>query len=240
LCGGYPDGGVLRPGPHPRWQLDYLALLAQRDLPAWGLAAKPQTTDRLLRMLAAVHGQIWNASQAGQSLGLSYQTVNGYLDYLAGAFLIRRLRPYQANIRKRLVKSPKIYWRDSGLLHALLNVPDERALLVQPWVGASWEGFVIENVIGELASRGCNFEAYYFRTSDQHELDLVLDLGTERWAVEVKLTASPGPADMARLDKTADMIGASRRFLVSQTKRSTGGKERASCNLPGLIERLRR
>ncbi|MFQ5703824.1 MAG: ATP-binding protein [Gemmatimonadales bacterium] len=240
LCGGYPDGGVLRPGQYPRWQLDYLALLAQRDLPAWGLPAKPQVTDRLLRILAAVHGQVWNASQLGQSLGLSYQTVNTYLDYLVGAFLIRRLQPYQVNIRKRLVKSPKIYWRDSGLLHALLNTPDRRALLSQPWVGASWEGFMIEQVLGELASAGIAFESYYFRTSDGHELDLVLDLGTEQCAIEIKLTASPGPADMSRLDKAADMIGISRRFLVSQTGRSTGDDYRASCNLPGLIERLRK
>jgi len=239
LCGGYPDGGVLEPKPYPRWQLDYLALLAQRDLPTWGLPAKPQTTDRLLRMLAAVHGQTWNASQVGQSLGLSYQTVNSYVDYLAGAFLIRRLQPYQANLRKRLIKSPKIYWRDSGLLHALLNVSDARTLLGQPWVGASWEGFVIEQAIGELSSRGCAFEAYYFRTSDQYELDLVLDHGRERWAVEIKLTASPGPADMARLDRTADLIGASRRFLVSQVGKSSGDLERASCNLAGFVERLR-
>jgi len=240
LCGGYPDGGVLKPRQYPRWQLDYLALLAQRDLPLWGFPAKPQTTDRLLRMLGAMHGQTWNASRVGQSLGLSYQTVNTYLDYLVGAFLIRRLQPYQANIRKRLVKSPKIYWRDSGLLHALLNIPDERTLIAQPWVGASWEGFVIEQAIGQLSSQGRAFEAYYFRTSDQHELDLVLELGSERWAVEIKLSASPGPADMARLEKAADLIGASRRFLVSQVGRSTGDEERASCNLTGFIERLRR
>ena len=239
LCGGYPDGGVLAPKRYPRWQLDYLALLAQRDLPTWGLPAKPQTTDRLMRMLAAVHGQTWNASQVGQSLGLSYQTVNSYVDYLVGAFLIRRLQPYQANLRKRLIKSPRIYWRDSGLLHALLNVSDARTLLGQPWVGASWEGFVIEQAIGELSSRGCAFEAYYFGTSDQYELDLVLDHGRERWAVEIKLTASPGPADMARLDRTADLIGASRRFLVSQVGKSSGDLERASCNLPGFVERLR-
>jgi hypothetical protein len=240
LCGGYPDGGVLKPGAYPRWQLDYLALLAQRDLPMWGLPSKPQTTERLLRMLAAVHGQMWNASRVGQSLGLSYQTVNSYLDYLAGAFLIRRLPPYQANIGKRLVKSPKVFWRDSGLLHALLNVSDKGALLSQPWVGASWEGFVIEQVIGELSSLGCAFEAYYFRTSDQHELDLALDLGSERWAVKIKLTSSPGPADMSRLEKTADLIGASRRFLVSQVGKSAGNEKRASCNLRGLLERLRR
>lgn len=239
LCGGYPDGGVLGPKPYPRWQVDYMTLLTQRDLPSWGLPAKPQTTDRLVRMLAAMHGQAWNASQVGQSLGLSYQTVNSYLDYLVGAFLIRRLPPYQANIRKRLVKSPKVYWRDSGLLHALLNVPDERTLLAQPWVGASWEGFVIEQAIGELSSRGRNFSAYHFRTSDQHELDLVLDFGQELWAVEVKLTASPTSEDMNRLDKTADMIDASRRFLVSQTRRSSGDGRRVSCNLPSFIEHLR-
>ena len=239
LCGGYPDGGVLHPGPFPRWQLDYLALLAQRDLPGWGLPAKPQVTDRLLRLLAAVHGQIWNASRLGQSLGLSYQTVNSYLDYLVGGFLIRRLQPYHANLRKRLVKSPKLYWRDSGLLHALLNAADDRALLVQPWVGASWEGFVIEQAIGELASQGRHFEPYYFRTSDGYEIDLVLDVGSERWAIGAKLTASPSPADLAQLDKAADMIKASRRFLVSQTPRSSGDSRRASCNLTGLIDRLR-
>ena len=239
LCGGYPDGGVLHPGPFPRWQLDYLALLAQRDLPGWGLPAKPQVTDRLLRLLAAVHGQIWNASRLGQSLGLSYQTVNSYLDYLVGGFLIRRLQPYHANLRKRLVKSPKLYWRDSGLLHALLNAADDRALLVQPWVGASWEGFVIEQAIGELASQGRHFEPYYFRTSDGYEIDLVLDVGSERWAIGAKLTASPSPADLAQLDKAADMIKASRRFLVSQTPRSSGDSRRASCTLTGLIDRLR-
>ncbi|MBW1994606.1 MAG: ATP-binding protein, partial [Deltaproteobacteria bacterium] len=186
LCGGYPEGGVLEHKRYPRWQIDYLSLLAQRDLPLWGLPAKPQVTDRLLRMLAALHGQVWNAAQVGQSLGISYHTVNNYLDYLIGAFLLRQLPAYQANIRKRLVKRPKLYWRDSGLLHALLNVPDERTLLVQPWVGASWEGYVIEQALGELSSLGRNFSAYYFRTSGQYELDLVLYIGKEIWAVEVK------------------------------------------------------
>ncbi len=239
LCGGYPDGGVLERRRYPQWQRDYLALLTQRDLPAWGLPARPQTTDRLLRMLTAVHGQTWNASQIGQSLGLSYHTVNSYLDYLVGAFLIRRLAPYRPNIRKRLIKSPKVYWRDSGLLHAQLNVPDTRTLLSQPWVGASWEGFVIEQAIGALSTEGRRFDAYYFRTSDQYELDLVLNLGDERWAIEIKLTASPGPGDMDRLDATADMIGASRRYLVSKTRRTTGDDVRASCDLDGMIERLR-
>ena len=238
LVGGFPDGGVLKPSRYPRWQLDYLALLTQRDLPNWGLTARPSTTERMLRMLAALHGQTWNASQVGKSLGLSYHTVNHNLDYLEGAFLVRRLRPYQGNIRKRLVKSPKIYWRDSGLLHALSNVADRRALISQPWVGASWEGFVIEQALGELAAVGANFEAYYFKSSDGHEVDLVLDFGAERWAIEVKLTSSPGPDDLKRLDRAADPIGASRRFLVSQTSQSSGDERRASLNLPSLIDRL--
>jgi predicted AAA+ superfamily ATPase len=238
LCGGYPDGGVLAPSAFPRWEIDYLTLLAQRDLPNWGLPARPQTTDRLLRMLAALHGQPWNASQVGQSLGISYQTVNSYVDYLAGAFLVRRLPPFQANVRKRLVKRPKIYWRDTGLLHALMNVPDQRSLLVQPWVGASWEGFVIEQAIAELAALGRDCEAYYFRTSDQHELDLVLDFGRERWGVEVKLTSAPGTEDLRRLDRAADMVGAIRRILVSQTRSVVDDGRRASMDLQSFLTTL--
>ena len=239
MFGAFPDGGVLDREHFPYWQRDYLSMLTQRDLPSWGLPARPQTTDRLLRMLTAVNGQTWNASQIGQSLSLSYHTVNSYVDYLEGAFLIRRLPPYRPNIRKRLIKSPKIYWRDTGLLHAQLNINDEHALLSQPWVGASWEGFVIEQTIGMLNSVGRPFEAFYFRTSDQHEIDLVLEMGNELWALEVKLTASPGRHDMDRLDKAADMIGASRRILVSKTGRTTGGAERVSCNLGWLLERLK-
>ena len=239
LCGGYPEGGVLEPKRYPWWQIDYLSLLAQRDLPIWGLPAKPQVTDRLLRMLAALHGQVWNAAQVGQSLGLSYHTVNNYLDYLIGAFLLRQLPAYQANIRKRLVKRPKLYWRDSGLVHALLNVPDERALLVQPWVGASWEGYVIEQALGELSSQGRSFSAYYFRTSDRHELHLVLDMGSQLWAVNIRLTSWPSTEDITRLNKAADIIKASRRFLVSQTKKPAGNERCLSCDLPTFLEHLR-
>lgn len=240
LRGGYPEGGVLDPQAYPRWQRDYLTLLAQRDLPAWGLPAKPAVTHRLLRMLAALQGQTWNASQVAAAMGLDYKTVNGYLDYLEGAFLIRRLPPFSGNLRKRLTKSPKLHWRDTGLLHALLNVPDEPSLLVQPWVGASWEGFIVEQTLGTLASMGASFDAFHLRTSDGYEVDLVLDFGRERWAIEAKLTTSPGPGDMARLNKAADLIQAHRRFLVSRTPRSTEEQRFASCDLPFLLDRLRK
>ncbi len=233
--GGYPDGGVLGARRFPQWQRDYLTLLAQRDLPAWGLPAKPQVTLRLLRMIAGVHAQAWNASQIGQSLGLSYHTVNSYLDYLEGAFLIRRLPPYHANVGKRLVKGPKVYWRDSGLLHSLLGGVSESALLDQPWVGASWEGFVIEQVLTHLSQRDQTAEAFFFRTSDQQEVDLVLDFGSQLWAIEIKLTAAPGPDDMRRLNKAADLIEARKRILISRTPRSVENDREISCSLPWFL-----
>jgi uncharacterized protein len=236
--GGYPGGGVLDATKYPQWQKDYLYALTQRDLPLWGLPAKPQTTNRLVRMLAAVHGQAWNASQIGQSMGLDHETISSYADYLAGAFLIRRLPPYQTNIRKRLVKTPKIYWRDSGLLHAVQNVADRETLLSQPWVGASWEGFVIEQGIGVLTALGKHFEPYYFRTNDQRELDLVLDFGKELWAVEIKLTSSPSNADVESLNQSADLIKASRRVLVSQSPRMMLGGHTVSCGIDDFLKLL--
>ncbi|CAN5670304.1 hypothetical protein BH11VER1_BH11VER1_31850 [soil metagenome] len=122
--GGFPDGGVLdgNSGTYPVWQESYLRQMAQRDLPTWGLPAKPAEINRLLRLTAATHGTALNASQLGQSLGVSYHTIQSYIDYLEGAFLLRRLNPYFVNnFPKRLTKTSKIYWRDSGLLHYLLG-----------------------------------------------------------------------------------------------------------------------
>lgn len=233
--GGYPDGGVLGGSGFPSWQKDYLNLLALRDLPNWGLPARSQLTLRLLQMLAVTHGQEWNASQIGKSLGLTYHTVNTYLDYLEGAFLVRRLLSFQTNIRKRLVKRPKIYWRDPGLLHALLNITNRQELLNQPWVGSSWEGFVIEQVLGTLEYAGCLYEAYYFRTSDQHEIDLLIQFGSKLWAFEIKLSTCSTIADMNKLNATADLIKADKRFLVSQSKEFIETGSHIVCNLPDLI-----
>lgn len=239
LRGGYPDGGALDAGRFPQWQDDYLTLLAQRDLPTWGLPAKPQTIDRLLRMTAGTHAQLLNLSRLGQSLALSHTTVGSYLDYLEGAFLIRRLRPYAANLRKRLVRSPKLYWRDSGLLHALLRVHTWRELLVQPWVGASWEGYVIEQILATLAATGQRADPYFLRTSDGYEVDLVLDFGRERWAIEVKLTSAPEPRDLERLDRAADLLRAHKRILVSQVRRAAVSDRRVSCDVAGMLRLLR-
>jgi uncharacterized protein len=217
LFGGYPQGGILDPAMFGTWQDSYLKLLTQRDLPAWGLPAKPQTTERLIRMLAAQQGQIFNASRFGAALSLDNKTVTSYCDYLEGAFLIRRLQPYFVNIRKRLVKSAKVYWRDSGLLHSLLGVKNIEHLFSQAWVGHSWEGFIIEQTLATLGAVGKGPQAFFFGTSDGYELDLVLDWGAERWAVEIKLTSNPSTEDLNRLNKTADMIDARRRILICRT-----------------------
>ena len=238
LMGGFPDGGVLNGRTFPTWQRDYLDLLRQRDLPNWGLAAAPQTTLRLLRMLASVHGQEWNASQIGKSLGLSYHTVNSYIDYLVGAFLIRRLDAYHANIKKRLVKRPKLYWRDTGLLHSLLNVGNADALLSQPWVGASWEGYVTQQVISALEVKGAAHDAFYLRTSDQREIDLILELAGERWAIAVKLTSRPGRHDLASLNRNADLIEADKRFLVCRRSDLVQSGDQTVCDLEGMLECL--
>ena len=240
LTGGYPEGGLLSPRRFPRWHIDYLALVTQRDLPAWGLPARPQLTDRLIRMLAAWHGQAWNASRLGQSLGINYQTVSSYVDYLAGAYLVRRLPPYHANVGKRLVKAPKVFLRDTGVLHALLGVRSKAELLVAPWVGSSWEGYAIEQILGRLTILDQGSEAYFLRTSDQYEADLVLRLGLELWAIEVKLTTNPAPEDMRRIQKVSDMIGAQRTILISQVPQPQEHGGVTSCGLDWFLESLGR
>lgn len=235
LYGGYPNGGTLDAEQYSRWQQHYLELLVFRDLPTWGLPAEPQTTQRLLKMVAAVHGQTLNASQLGKSLDISYKTVKSYLGYLEGAFLIRQLQPYFSNLKKRLVKSPKLYWRDSGLLHSLLNVQNEDDLLSAPWVGASWEGFVIEQTINALKLRDIAFSPYFLRTNDGCEIDLVLDFGREKWAMEIKLTSSPVLSAIQKLNKAADLIDASRRILISRTTENIDNGKVVSCNLDWFI-----
>ena len=240
LNGGFPDGGVLGGRQFPTWQRDFLALMAQRDLPGWGLPARAQMTDRLLHMLAVAHGQPWNASSIGQSLGLSYHTVNGYLDFLEGAYLLRRLAPWSGNIRKRLTRSPKVYVRDSGLLHALLGVGSRTELLRHPAAGASWEGFVIEQLLGSVEARGADPEAHFLRTSDGYEIDLLLKLGGVTAALEIKLSASAVPQDLARLERAADFAAAEHRYIVCQTQAPAANATRGVLNLASAIERLTR
>jgi predicted AAA+ superfamily ATPase len=238
LRGGFPDGGILDAGPFSEWQKDYLELLATRDLPAWGFPAKPQRTRRLLSMLAVVNAQPLNASNLAGALGIDHKTVIGYCDFLEETFLLRRLRPWSGNIAKRIVKTPRLFWRDSGLLHALLNVQNLEHLYSQPWVGHSWEGFVIEQILAALNLAGISAEPYFFRTSDGIEADLLLDWAGERWAIEIKLTSNPTRTMIHGLQKAADLTEASRRILICKTAEEIRSEELLVTNLPNFLDEL--
>lgn len=240
LTGGYPDGGILKPEHFPIWQKDYLEIFSQRDLPNLGLSARPQLTQRFFKMLAVSQSLPWNASQIAKSLGLTYHTVNNYLDYLQFTYLVRFLPPFHTNIGKRLIKAPKFYWRDSGLLHMLLGCASYDELLSQPWVGQSFEGMIIEQIIAHLQVFDIPFEAYYFRTSDQYELDLLLKIKNKLWAIEIKLTSSPGNLDFKRLNNVADMVKAEHRVFISKVNKTVESKKGISTNLQGFIDRLAR
>lgn len=239
LRGGYPDGGILAGERYPGWEKDYLSLLAARDLPNWGFPAKPQRTMRLLSMLAVMQGQPQNASELGGALGMDHKTVSGYCDFLEEVFLIRRLRPWFRNVGKRLVKTPRVYWRDSGLLHALLGVRDLEHLYGLPVAGYSWEGFVVEQVLAALELAGAVVEPYFFRTSDSVEADLVLDFGGRLWAIEAKLTSNPTRAMVGGLKKAGELIGAERCVLVCRTEEVVAGEGVLVTNLAGVLGVLR-
>jgi predicted AAA+ superfamily ATPase len=160
------------------------------------------------------------------------------VDYLEGAYLVRRLPPYHANIGKRLVKAPKVFLRDSGILHAILGVRTRADLLAAPWVGASWEGYVIEQVLGRMSVLDQTHQAYYLRTSDRYEADLLLQMGRKLWAIEIKLTTNPTPNDLRRIQKVCDMVNAHRAILLSQVVRSTRQGAVTSCNLDWFLRSL--
>jgi predicted AAA+ superfamily ATPase len=152
---------------------------------------------------------------------------------------LRFLQPFHANIKKRLVKAPRMYWRDSGLLHSQLGIKNPDQLWDHPSVGWSWEGFVVEQVVSTVRMLGIGADFFYFRTSDGCELDLIVDTGSERWGIEVKLTSSPSPEDMRKLAKSASLCGCTKHFLVSRTAESVVGTESGSLNLEGLLELVR-
>lgn len=171
------------------WRKNFIKTYIEKDLNLLGLSAESRTIERFWRMLSSTHGNLWNAHSIGRSLGLTAPTISKYLDIMEGAFLIRRLLPYHVNISKRLVKSPKIYLRDSGILHAFKEITNYETLLNDPNVGASWEGFVIEQIIN--ASKETT-QAYFYRTQQGAECDLLLEKNGKIIAcIEVKLSSSP-------------------------------------------------
>ena len=191
--GGFPDSYLARDDADSlTLRKSFIRTYLERDVPQFGPRIPAETLERLWTMLAHGQGTLLNASRLASSLSLTAPTVTRYIDLLVDLLLVRRLRPFHANIGKRLVKSPKVYVRDSGLLHALLGIADYNALSGHPVVGASWEGFVIENLLSVVSFRTL---PSFYRTSAGAEVDLVLEFPglTEKWAIEIKRGLSAKP-----------------------------------------------
>ncbi|MCY4058433.1 MAG: ATP-binding protein [Gammaproteobacteria bacterium] len=190
LRGGFPRSWLARSNADSmNWRKAYMATFLERDIPALGIDMAPGAMRRLWLMLAHSHGNVLNASDLARSMDTSQPTIRRYLDLLSGTFTTRLLPPWHANVRKRQVKSPKVFFRDSGILHALLDLPDMAALRGHPAAGASWEGFALEQVthIVEASTEECHF----WRTHTGAELDLLIVRGRERLAFEFKYSSAP-------------------------------------------------
>ncbi len=200
LKGGFPLAQRARGS---EWMEAYLRTVVERDLPQLGIDANPLRLRRLLGMLAQMQGGLLNLSQLGNALDVSYHSVARYLDLLEGAFLIRRLPPYFRNMGKRLTKSPKVYLRDTGVLHHLLGISTMPALLAHPARGASWETFVLEDLIRRerLANPGSQFS--FWRTATGNEVDLLIERGPHRFAIEIKSAPRRTPREIAGLARSA-------------------------------------
>lgn len=190
LRGGFPESLLARDAPRSlRWRQDFIRSYLERDIPQFGRRIAAETLRRLWTMLAHHQGGLLNTAQFARNLGVDAKTAAGYLDLLVDLLIVRRLPPWHANLRKRLVKSPKVYVRDSGLAHALLNIPDLETLLAHPVVGQSWECFAIENLLVAAADKA---QGYFYRTSGGAEIDLLLAWPDgSLWAVEIKRSLAP-------------------------------------------------
>ncbi len=213
--GGFPPAFLERDDrARHEWMESYARAFIERDLPALGIEVSASQMRKLWTMLAHCNGGVWNASQLAASLGVSYHTVNRYVDILEQTFLIRKLPPYFANIGKRLVKSPKIYFRDTGLLHFFLGILSAPALDTHPARGMSWEAFIIDHLISvsQQAAPGC--QAYFWRTSRGNEIDLLVDIGTKKIPFEIKLHSAPTAQDAGTLHRCMRDLKLTRGYLI--------------------------
>jgi predicted AAA+ superfamily ATPase len=213
--GGFPDSYL---GENDNqsflWRKDFIRSYLERDVALFGPRVPAETLERLWTMLAYCQGTLLNVSQLASSLMISAQTTTRYIDLLVDLLLVRRLRPFYQNVGKRLVKSPKIYIRDSGILHALLGIKDYNTLAGHPVIGASWEGYVIENL---LATAPTNTVASFYRTSAGAEIDLILEIpGHGLWAIEIKQGLIPKPKKGFYL--ACEDLKPNRRFCVYSGK----------------------
>ena len=237
LRGGFPDSVTAASDDlSMRWRSNFIRTYLERDLPQAGLSAPAETLRRLWTMLAHRQSAIFNAAELARSLGISVPTVNRYdVDTLADLMLLRRVQPWFANVGKRLIKTPKLLIRDSGVVHALLNIRTLDDLLGHPVAGASWEGFVVENLI---AAAPPGTDAWFYRTRAGAEIDLLLHLPSlESWAIEVKRSTAPRIPKGFRI-ATAD-VDATRRFIVHPGCEAYPLDEAITAiPLPALMERL--
>lgn len=219
--GGLPRSFLARSeGDSITWRSQFLQTLLERDFPQWGVRVPAVALLRFWTMVAHYHGQLWNAAEPARSLGVSPSTTRRYLDLLTDALVLRQLQPWHANLGKRQVKSPKIYVRDSGLLHQLLGLETEKALLSHPKLGASWEGFVIEQV---LAAEPFD-EAWFWATHQGAEIDLLLRRGDRLLGVECKRADAPKLTPSIRialgdlgLERVAVVYPGAKRYLLSDS-----------------------
>jgi uncharacterized protein len=208
--GGYPDS-LLAVGEDQSyaWRRAYLSQVIERDIPFFSPRIPGLTVRKLLAMVAAQQGGLLNASRLAKNLGLSSQTVNRYLLLLTELFHLRSLSPWHNNATKRLIKSPKVYVRDSGLLHALLEIPNEQALLRHPIIGASFEGFVIEQATSLL---GPSWKYSFYRTQHGAEIDLICERGPDCLAIEIKRASRPVPS--AGFYSGCEMVKATHQWVI--------------------------
>jgi len=213
--GGFPRSFLADNDAESRhWRADFIQTFLERDLRRFGVQIAPNTLRRFWNMVAHYHGQIWNASEIGRSLGETHPTVKRHLDILCGAFVMRQLPPWFENISKRQVKSPKVYLRDSGLLHELLGVSSFAALEAHPKLGASWEGFALEEVLRTAGDR----EAYFWNTQGGAELDLLVFLNGRRFGFEFKY--ADAPAVTKSLTIARQDLKLNRAFIVHPAAKS--------------------
>jgi len=206
LRGGFPRAFLAANDEvSKRWRDDFVQTFLERDIRKFGVEVPAPVLRRLWTMLAHYHGQIWNASELARSLGEAHTTVKRHLDILSGALMVRQLQPWFENLGKRQVKAPKVYLRDSGMLHALLGVSTFATLEAHPKVGASWEGFVIERILRRTGDR----DAYFWATPSGAELDLLVFIRGRRIGFEVKYSDAPRPTKsmaIARQDLKLDEL----------------------------------
>jgi predicted AAA+ superfamily ATPase len=227
--GGFPPVHARR-GRQSRldWLDAYVATYLERDLPSYGVRLPPARLRTLWTMLTHVHGNLLNVSDLARSLGVSSHTVDGDLDVLEQTFMVRRLRPLHANVQKRLTKSPKVYLRDTGLLHFLAGLRDPLELVTWARRGASFEGLVIEELVASTHDRLVRPEAFFWRTQAGAEVDLVLVHGRRIVPIEIKLGAAVGPRDLVGLRQCMSDLGLRRGFVVyggDEPRRLGGGIE---------------